>query len=216
MREGSSRRGREQRGGEKRPETIGWLLNYPRSTGRGFGSVNVCLGEPLSLRRALGPDEDDTRRHRIEKVAFEVLHRINRATPVTLTALVTLALLGDDDRALTLDGIGAVIDPFLRYFERRKIAVVGDLTEPGELRRTLDWLAETQVVMRFDGGLEPVWGIAPERHLEAAFYRNSIVHLLLGRAIVEIVEANTPPIAEKNCSISEPNAHGGSLHILRT
>jgi glycerol-3-phosphate O-acyltransferase len=182
----------EQRGTAKKPESITWLLNYPRATGRGFGKVHVCIGEPLSLREALGPRMEgngEARRHRVEKVAFEVCHRINRATPVTPTALVTLALLGADDRALTLGDIEAIVAPFIRYFERRKLPVTGDLAPAGEVRHTLDWLTDNGVVVRFDGGLEPVWGISPDRHLDAAFYRNSIAHMLVDRAIVELVLA---------------------------
>ncbi|MFY1621030.1 glycerol-3-phosphate 1-O-acyltransferase, partial [Micromonospora sp. WMMD736] len=182
----------EQRGGAKKPESITWLLNYPRSTGRGFGRVHVGIGEPLSLRQALGPGEEgngEARRHRVEKVAFEVCHRINQATPVTATALVTLALLGVDDRALTLSEIEAIVAPFLCYFDRRELPVTGGLRTAGELRHVLDWLTEEGVVVRFDGGLVPVWGISPDRHLDAAFYRNSIVHMLVNRAIVELVLA---------------------------
>src|SRR6201993_1122098 len=183
----------EQRGTEKKSESISWLLKYPRSTGRGFGQVQVVVGEPVSLAQSLGSRGTDAngegRRHRVERVAFEVCHRINRATPVTSTALVTLALLGVDDRALTLGDIEAVVAPFIRYFERRKLAVTRDLAQPGELRHTLDWLCDNGVVVRFDGGLEPVWGISPEHHLDAAFYRNSLVQLLLDRAIVELVLA---------------------------
>ena len=62
------------------------------------------FGEPLSLRDALAEDSAaGTRRgNDVEKVAFEVCHRIGRATPITPTSLVTLALLGVEDRALTL------------------------------------------------------------------------------------------------------------------
>jgi glycerol-3-phosphate O-acyltransferase len=182
----------EQRGHAKKPERITWLLNYPRATGRGFGEVHVCIGEPLSLRQALGSSpqaNDEARRQRVGKVAFEVCHRINRATPVTPTALVTLALLDLDDRALTLSEIQAIVAPFIRYFEARKLPVTGDLALAGELRHTLDWLTDNGVVVRFDGGLEPIWGISQHRHLEAAFYRNSIVHMLVDRAIVELVLA---------------------------
>jgi glycerol-3-phosphate O-acyltransferase len=182
----------EQRGKAKKPERITWLLNYPRATGRGFGKVHVCIGEPLSLCGALGPGaqaNDEARRRAVEKVAFEVCHRINRATPVTPTALATLALLDLDDRALTLSEIQAIVAPFIRYFDARKFPVTGDLTLAGELRHTLDWLTDNGVVVRFDGGLEPIWGISPHRHLEAAFYRNSIVHMLIDRAIVELVLA---------------------------
>ena len=183
----------EQRGAAKKAETIGWLLDYPRSTGRGFGKIHIGIGEPVSLRLALGPrDANETaesRRHRVEKVAFEVCHRINRATPVTTTALVTLALLAVDDRALTLTEIQGVVAPVVEYFQRRRLPLTRDLGQTGELRHTLDWLTDNGVTLRVDDGLEPVWGISPDRHLDAAFYRNGIVHLLVDRAIVELVLA---------------------------
>jgi glycerol-3-phosphate O-acyltransferase len=45
------------------------------------------------------------------------------------------------------------------------------------------------VVACFDRGLEPVYSIGPERHLEAAFYRNGAVHFFVNRAITELVLA---------------------------
>src|SRR5262249_32949906 len=43
------------------------------------------------------------------------------------------------------------------------------------------------VVTCFDGGAEPVFAITPARHLEAAFYRNAVVHFFVNRAIVELI-----------------------------
>jgi glycerol-3-phosphate O-acyltransferase len=40
-----------------------------------------------------------------------------------------------------------------------------------------------------------VWSIAPERHIEAAFYRNSIVHFFLNRAIAELVLVHVDEVA---------------------
>ena len=57
----------------------------------------------------------------LQKVGFEVAVGINRATPITVNSLVTLALLGVRDRALTLDEVRAVIAPVRRYIEARKI-----------------------------------------------------------------------------------------------
>ena len=73
--------------------------------------MRVRFGEPLSLREALS--ERREREHAVERVAFEVCHRINRATPITETALVALALLGVEDRALTLAEIRVTLEPLL-------------------------------------------------------------------------------------------------------
>jgi glycerol-3-phosphate O-acyltransferase len=61
-----------------------------------------------------------------------------------------------------------------------------DLTDRGTVRRALGELDASGVLVGFSGGRDTVWGIAPERHLVASVYRNSAVHALLNRGVVEL------------------------------
>jgi glycerol-3-phosphate O-acyltransferase len=121
-------------------------------------------------------------------VAFEVSDRINRVTPVTATSLVTLALLGVRDRALTLDEVQRLVDPLLEYIEARGLPTGGleQLRDAQAVRDVLDALASEGVVTFYDGGIEPVYAVEPGQHNVAAFYRNSATHWFLNRAIVEL------------------------------
>jgi glycerol-3-phosphate O-acyltransferase len=177
----------EARGASKRAESLGWLVDYVRAQGRKLGRVHVALGEPLSLREAL--DAEEELRSGVVKTALEVSHRINRVTPTTATALVTLALLGMEDRALTLAEIQAVLDPFLEYLAARGLPVPGELRvgRTGGTQRALRALSGNGVVTTFEGGVEPVYAIGRDQHLVAAFYRNSIIHFFVNRAIAELV-----------------------------
>jgi glycerol-3-phosphate O-acyltransferase len=134
-------------------------------------------------------EESRERGHEVERVAFEVCNRINRATPITETALVTLALLGVEERALTLEELRVTLDPLLEYVRIRQLPTTGelDLQRTEGIAKALDALGRHGVVAHYDGGADPVWWIGPSRHLEAAFYRNSVVHFLLARAIAELV-----------------------------
>src|SRR6202008_2759088 len=77
---------------------------------------HVRFGEPLSLKEALTrADSEGPGRWTVEKIAFEVFQRINRVTPVTAPALVTLALLGVGDRGLTLGEVHRLVEPLLGY-----------------------------------------------------------------------------------------------------
>ncbi len=177
----------QERGAQKTPESLSWLVGYARAQGRGFGEVRIQFGQPLSLREAL--EHAGEQAHQVERVAFELCHRINRATPITETALVTLSLLGVEDRAMTLSEVRHTLLPLLEYVRTRQLPTTGRLdlgTERG-VERALAALRRHGVVRCFEGGTEPVWSIGPERHLQAAFYRNSVVHFLLGRAIAELV-----------------------------
>ncbi|MDQ1506752.1 MAG: glycerol-3-phosphate O-acyltransferase, partial [Actinomycetota bacterium] len=106
----------EEHGAEKKAESLAWMLRYMRSQGQRLGKAYLNFAEPISLRQVRTDKKRAT-----EKIAFEVLHRINRVTPVTPTALLTLALLGLGDRALTQSEIRAVLHPLLDYVAVRKL-----------------------------------------------------------------------------------------------
>ena len=185
----------ESRGDVKDAENVGWLVRFARQQRGSFGRVHVNFGEPMVLADALrahgsGPGaDDDVRRLARSKAAFEICTRINRATPVTTTALVTLALLGADDRAMTLGQARTLIEPLRDFVRERAIPgrdAVDVLGSADGVAGTLGTLVEHGVVECFSAGPEPVYRIGPERELAAAFYRNSVIHWFLPRAIVEL------------------------------
>ena len=187
----------EQAGAAKRSEGLSWLAAYARGQRARIGTVYVRFAEPISLRAALppdGPDGDkDAWRRALQKVAFEVAVRINGVTPVTATALVTLALLGVRDRALTLGQVRGVLEPLRRYLtEQSRPYSRGILGTDAGVQRVLGALSQQHVVTIYAGGEEPVYAIERGQHLVAAFYRNSAIHHFLDRAVAELVLLSPP------------------------
>ncbi|MEA2212340.1 MAG: glycerol-3-phosphate O-acyltransferase [Solirubrobacteraceae bacterium] len=180
----------ELRGAAKRPEGLRWLLGYARQQRHAQGRVQVRFGEPVALRAGLAAagKQAGGRSLALSKVAFEVCTRINRTTPVTPISLVTLALLGVDGAAVTLEQIERSLRPMVDYVMRRGLPG-GESLEP--LRgsegviRVLGTLTEHGVVEAY-GGAESVYRISPERELAAAFYRNVVIHWFVSRSIVEL------------------------------
>lgn len=126
-------------------------------------------------------------------MAFQVAVGINSATPATATALVTLALLGVRDRALTLAQVTRVIEPLLDHLTDSGRPHSGEvLRTPRGVRRVLGELVASDVVTVYEGGEEPVYAIEPGQHLVAAFYRNSAIHHVVDRAIAEVVLLRDP------------------------
>ena len=183
---------REEGGGTKTPESLTWLVRFARAQGRRRGRVHVRFGPPLSLRDALTDAgdraESDDLTELVPRVAFEVAHRINAATPITPAALVTFGLLDNDGRAMTLGETLAVLEPLVAYVRRRQLPLTADvdLGRPEGLRKALATLVREGVVVEYAGGLEPVYAIAPDRQHEAAFYRNTVTHYFTDRAILEV------------------------------
>jgi glycerol-3-phosphate O-acyltransferase len=184
----------EQRGGEKETEGVQWLFRMFRMLRRKYGRIYLEFGQPISLREAMGPPDPnaepnaDEKSLELQKLAFEVSVRINRVTPLTPTSLVTLALLGAGDRALTIDETVAEVDVFTDYVLKRSIptTVPFKLNDVDSVQKSLDSLIENGVVSGFSDGPEAVYAIHHDQHHIAAYYRNTIIHFFLNGAIVEL------------------------------
>jgi glycerol-3-phosphate O-acyltransferase len=180
----------EALGGSKKPEGIGWLLRFARTQPGRMSGVRLDFGEPIGLRKRIREIERDPRAKgkEVERFAVEVCHRINRVTPAIPTAIVTFALLGAE-RALTLDETLEAMRPILGYLRDHPTTPTtlgAQLEDAGWVSSALDKLTESGVLNRFTGGDQTVWHIAPDQHLVAAFYRNTLIHLLVNRAIAEL------------------------------
>jgi glycerol-3-phosphate O-acyltransferase len=179
----------EAKGQGKKPEDVKWFLGYLRGLRTRLGRVYVDFGEPISLRDRLGVlrAERSAEATAVERVAVEVSHGINMATPVMPTAAVCIALLAAD-RALTLDEVLATIQPLASYLEARGWPTAGaaNLADRATVRRALQDLVRSGVLTSFRGETT-VWGIGPNQHLTAAVYRNSAIHVLVERSILELV-----------------------------
>ena len=184
----------EEAGAAKAKENLLWLAGYARTQQQRIGNAYVRFGEPLSLREALArADAEGGGKWTVAKIAFEVFQRINRVTPVTANALVTLALLGVKDRALTLAEVHELVLPLLDYAEACGLpsSHLEDLRTLDGLAATLGSLNDGGVLSRYAGGTDVVHAIEPGQHAVAAFYRNSAVHWFINRAIFELALLDT-------------------------
>jgi len=182
----------EEAGGTKKAESLSWLYNFARSQSRRMGKAYLRFGEPLSLGESLQLTEDAEGNLRprlaVPKVAFETANRINAVTPVTPSAMLTFAVLDNGDRAITVDEGRAVLQPLIEYIQARKLPMTQNvvLDDYGPLRDTLRNLVQEGVVTQFDGPTERVFYVSLDHQHEAAFYRNTVIHFFLNRAIAEL------------------------------
>jgi glycerol-3-phosphate O-acyltransferase len=181
----------EALGQGKRPEDVKWFVGYLRGLRHRMGRVYVDFGDPIPLRARLEElrAEGSPQHLAVERIALEVCHRINVATPVAPTGAVCIALLAAD-RALTLDEILTTVEPLAKYLQARRWHTAGaaNLTDRATVRRAVQDLVDSGVLSSFRGQ-ETVWGVSPRQHLTASVYRNSAIHVLVHRAIAELVLA---------------------------
>ncbi len=183
----------EQSGEAKEREGFKWFISSVRGVQKS-GAVHLRFGAPISLKAFLAlqddlPDDpDDTRNPAVPKLAFEVSVRLNEVTPITPTSLVALALLSADDHSLTVEETAGVLAPYLDFVARRDLPTSEKLhlDQQDQIAATLSELTDAGVVERFDGTTHAVFRIREKQHLAAAYYRNTIIHFFVNRAITEM------------------------------
>ncbi|NBC23640.1 MAG: hypothetical protein GVY21_09215 [Gammaproteobacteria bacterium] len=183
----------EQRGHAKKPEGATWIVRFLRSSAP-HGRIFLRFGEELAItdiesreRLEAGPDAAE-KQSLVQNLALQVAYRMNAATPITATAIVTLILLAAGNRALSLKEIAFLTRVGMTLVRRRGLEIAGDpdFREPETLPATLEQLRSTGIVTFFDEGTERLYDITPDQHLKAAYYRNTAIHHFVLDALVEV------------------------------
>jgi len=179
----------EQSGAVKRPESFRWFVGYLRGLRQPLGRIYVDFGEPVVLE--VPPSGDD--RLALSKIAFQVGVEANRLTPITLASLGTMILLGAAPRALTNDELIAQITQLVVWARERGIRLTShfDQDNTEQLAALARVLVQSGPVTRYDEGPVRLFGIAPEAHAEAGYYRNTTVHYFVNKAIAELALLHT-------------------------
>ena len=183
----------EQRGKKKKPEGLTWPLRFLKR-GRSRGQIHLRFGDGVTIRDLVEPGEleagiDDERKQvLVPTLAFEVAVRMNAATPITATSIITLILLAGGNRAQSLAEIQGLARAGAALVRRRHLEIVGrsDFRDSQAILATLEELHETGIVTYMDEGTERLYAIGADQHLNAAYYRNTAIHYFILDAFVEV------------------------------
>ena len=183
-----------QTGQPKRKESLRWFLDYIFGMRTPYGKVYVRYGEPVKLGQETGLSEgmlgEDAKEQRgeVTRMAFEVCRRIEHITPIKSADVLTMVLLGANQRALTGAEIyqqGQEIAAIVR--QRGLPAASGfSLDSQQEVNAALLALEGSGVVKAYDKADVWVYYIPQGKRLAAAYYRNTITHYFLRTALGEI------------------------------
>ena len=183
----------EETGVTKEKETFRWLIRSVRSLRKRYGDIHVRFGEPLSMRVMIDPDrKGPERKQDLQRLASAVCIRINRVTPVTPSSLVAVALLAGPRKGLGRSELEESVAELVHEVESRNLP---STETPSRLRtrrgleEEVGAFAKLGIVAVENEAQEPVYRIIEEQRLAACYYRNTIVHFFLTRAVAEVALA---------------------------
>jgi glycerol-3-phosphate O-acyltransferase len=174
----------EQLGGEKERESFWFLLRMIRGLrDRNLGQVHIRFAEPITLRGHVERSGDD--RLVVEKLAFQIANQINAVTVLTEVSVMCGVLLQAGRRALTLPELESEIQRVLDYAKERGITLGRQLKGDARItvERGLEALKAAGLLEIYSEGIEPVYSVTEQGRHIASYYRNTIIHFFLVRAI---------------------------------
>ncbi len=174
----------EQTGRSKKPESLSWFIGYMKSLKEPSGRIRLDIGDPVVIDTAPGPDD----KRALEKIAFAVAVEANRVTPLTVTSVMCLILLGMAPRGATSAELLGAIGAVTGWARARGIRLSSEL-ESGDdaaLSATIDTLVTSGLLTCYEAGSETIYSIDPAKHPMASYYRNIIAHHFLDRAMIEL------------------------------
>jgi glycerol-3-phosphate O-acyltransferase len=99
-----------------------------------------------------------------------------------------MSLLGAAPKALTEKEVVADLNALLRWASARGIRVSKDfnLTFADHIPSLLGIMLDEGIVTLYDEGPEVVYGIGLNQHTVASYYRNTVIHFFVNKAIIEL------------------------------
>jgi glycerol-3-phosphate O-acyltransferase len=175
---------KEQSGGVKRPESLRWFIGYLRGLRQPMGKIYFNFGEPVVLPEVPSPEDP----RELQRVAFAVGVEVNRVTPITLPSLLCMLLLGSAPRALTADELRLEASYLMNWASKRGIPLTQNLDNQDEVQiaALMNDMIRNGLLTRYDDGPEAVYTIAAEQHGVASYYRNTVTHFFVNKAIAEL------------------------------
>ncbi|HFC13026.1 MAG TPA: hypothetical protein ENJ56_09310, partial [Anaerolineae bacterium] len=183
----------ERTGNEKKGEGVGWLVNYLNKMRSDFGRIAVRFGDPVSLADTPSAPEAahiaaqfSADQVKLQKLAFELAYRINQATAVTTTSLVCITLLGQF--AARKAELEADVSRLMHLINTQRPGAVLEFNQPIDqsISKALDLLISTDVIEQRGFGLDARYAVKAGNYLQAVYYANMSIHLLVNRAFCEI------------------------------
>ncbi|MEX0865008.1 MAG: 1-acyl-sn-glycerol-3-phosphate acyltransferase [Acidimicrobiia bacterium] len=179
----------EAQGRAKERESLGWLLRTVKSLRRRYGDIYIRFGEGVSVSEVIADiGEDEEPSIGLQKLAFEVMHRIAGATPITPTAVVCIALLAARGRALTASDLADECTDLSGFIKARGIEMTedADLSNPHVVTAVLEWLEEHAAASSHEALGRTVYWLEDGQMIQVSYYRNVVLHYFVPRAIAEI------------------------------
>ncbi len=175
------------------------LLQAPKVLSENYGRIHLSFDEPVSLAAMIkerglnlkGDVSDEQKRALVRALGHRVMYGISRASTVTPHSLLASVLLGHRRRGIAAKDVAERVQ-LLRQLvtelgaplSKQLAGAPCDAATLGPIHDAMLMFAGQGMVKEVEALGEPIYQVEDDKRSELAFYKNTLLNLVAGRAIV--------------------------------
>lgn len=184
----------EQTGAPKTKESLAWFLGYFAGMRKPLGRMFMEFGAPVTITasEAAQAGAGDQISLDLKKIAFEAAVATNLATPLTASGAISFVMMSAAPQALTDQEITRELLAIRDFAAARGARMTHDFEDANveNVRAVARAMIDVGVLARHEDGVETVYSVAPGQQFTASYYRNTVVHLFVTNALIELALAD--------------------------
>lgn len=183
---------RELEGGAKSKENVANLIKSGNVFFKSFGHVHLRFAPSINtkdwVRDTLKAEDlaEVDNRFGVQKLAFEICHRINESIPLTANGLVCFAFMTKPGNALTEKELFFWLDILRRDCNSLKHTLTPELQKnfTGATRAALERLLQEKVLETYEAQDDiHAYRVPAKQRIRALYYKNNVVHAFVNAGL---------------------------------
>ncbi len=192
----------EQTGSFKKNESVRDLWSLRKHLRTKKGKVYIRFGDPLSLAEfdAANSHQKD-RRQKIRDLSYDITYGINRASVVTPSALVAMAVLTHRRRSISRTEIEKKVDLYLDYlrYKESPLSLTLQKYRTSAIRESLKNTVRLGLLEEIADEAEPLYAAPAGRRSLLDYYKNTALHYFVSMGVLaSLLRANNTETVSRN------------------
>jgi glycerol-3-phosphate O-acyltransferase len=180
---------KEIAGGSKEKENFRQVLKARGFLKRSYGKIYIRFAQPFSLKEFLQERPRSPQEIR-QSLALKLVQDINSVTPLTPLSILATAILSSHRRGFFSSELLDTVKTLMTFLRRLGAPTASSLAETDRaVGETLALLVKWRIldfIQDADGVEEPFYYVEDEKKVQLEYYKNSIIHYLIGYAFVAV------------------------------
>ncbi|RJR42115.1 MAG: hypothetical protein C4576_16615, partial [Desulfobacteraceae bacterium] len=181
---------KEIAGEKKEKENFRQILKARGFLKRSYGKIHIRFAPPFSLKEYLSQRPGASPQEIRQSLALELVQAINSVTPLTPLSLLATAILANHRRGFFSSELLATVKTLMVFLRKRGILITPSLSDVERAtNETLALLLKWRILESIQDEQsteEPFYYLDEEKKVQLEYYKNSIIHYMIGHAFAAI------------------------------